>query len=92
MRAYLDFQHKKAKVVVESVVDAGWLGFDFARNNPDLVQAGWRIHFFSSAETLPSCGGQLNESDIQGAISLARTIKAGPPKSCCHGCCCCKGE
>ena len=91
MQTYLDFEHKTARVVVTSINGAGWLGFDFARGNPDLTQAGWKLHFFPGSKSLPSYCGLPTKHSVVGAVSLARAIRAGPPKSCCHDCCC-KGE
>ena len=88
MKVAIDFIRQKVYTAPKAIAYAGWLGFDFARNNEDLVAAGWTLLYFEK-----EAGISLRPLiEISGAASLAGLIRVGPPKPCCHSCCCSKGE
>ncbi len=87
MKAIIDFEGKKAHVEVTDIVEAGWLGFEFAKHHIDLVRAGWMLWYYGHEDVVGALSGG-NATEVGGADSLAEAIRAGFPKSCCHDCCC----
>ena len=88
MRVHIDFENKTAYVVTASVSDAGWTAFYFAWNEAALIEAGWIVNFCQSIGALPE-GLDLGPGEyIIGSKTLRAAINSGPPKSCCHDCCC----
>ncbi|KKN01642.1 hypothetical protein LCGC14_1125750 [marine sediment metagenome] len=93
MKATIDFKAKRAHVTVGSVLEAGWLSFNFAYDHTDLIQDGWRLYYYEAND--PGAHSRADSPVIaidESGSELARAIKAGPPKSCCHDCCCRKGD
>lgn len=81
MKAIIHHVLKRADVSVLDPVDAGWAGFSFARGNPDLTEAGWRLHYFSPSNE------RFDGPDVvqvAGPMGLAEKIREGPP--CDHSC------
>ena len=74
MKARIDYKQQIAYVGDVDTISAGWLGFWFATDYADLVQAGWRIYYGSS-----SSAKRFPEVAVGGAYSLAWAIRAGPP-------------
>ncbi len=88
MKIAIDFKSKKAFTAPAAIVEAGWLGFDFARNNKGLITDGWVLLYFKEEKDI----SLRPLIEVSGSLELARLIRAGPPKPCCHNCCCSKGE
>ena len=46
MKVLLERTAKIASVSVPNIAEAGWMGFYFARDNRDLVEAGWKLYYY----------------------------------------------
>ncbi len=89
MQVFVDSTAKIAHVHAANILDTGWLGFEFARDNRDLVAAGWRLYYYGGGnEDFP--GGPVVR--VMGASNVASLIRASLPEPCCHDCCCRKGD
>ena len=88
MKVKINREHKFIYVECWDIVAAGWFGFNFARNNADLVEDGWEIHYYPENDTVfhsvSACAENI--SDIE---EVAKKIRNS---SCCHNCCCDKGK
>lgn len=80
MELTIDYEYKKVRAYTQTVVDAGWLGFGFARDNPDLVKEGWEILYFSS----DPFGRDRQQVQSMGIRELYQAIREGSP--CTHSC------
>jgi len=102
MRIYLDFGSKLAYFDATDgdlgpTTTAGHVGVAFARDYPDLLEAGWRLQFYP--EEGFDCFPEENEDeivDLEGAswyrvaVTIAEMISAGPAQKCCVDCDNCK--
>jgi len=103
MRVYLDFGSKVAYFDATggglgSTTTAGHVGVAFARDYPDLLEAGWRLQFYPE-EGLDGFPGE-DEGEIIDlesiswygvASAIASMIKVGLIPKCCVNCDGCKG-
>ncbi len=46
---------------ITDIANAGWIGFEFARNNPDLVGQGWMLYYYDDH---PVGHGSKNEFSL----------------------------
>ena len=81
MKVLIDYEHKIVEVGVRDHVDAGWLGFYFAKDNRDLIEAGWVLWYVLPDYSPFSGPGVLN---VTGYGELPEKIREGPP--CTHSC------
>ncbi len=81
MRVVISHGPKNVIVEVEGVVDAGWLGFNFAKHHSALVAAGWLLLYFTRPSNVLDRPGVIN---VLGVEDLADKIREGPP--CDHSC------
>lgn len=79
MKARIDYRQKIAHVEATDTISAGWLGFWFATDYAELVQAGWRIYYGDASHIKG-----LFEANVGGADSLVRAIRKG--EECTHSC------
>lgn len=69
MLAFVDRKRKVVGVLVHDVVNAGHLGYGFARHNPDLVKTGWVLYYYDSEEQLRVCAESAPVVTIDHYIS-----------------------
>ena len=76
MKTYLRQESTVAGVVVNDIVDAGHLGYTFAKQYPDLTKNGWVLYYHGSEEELLSAAGGRLIFEIEDSVeALAGLIK-----------------
>ena len=84
MKVIIDHRGKHVCVGLRDrdIVTAGWLGFRFARDNPDLTDEGWTLGYF------PDSYSRFQEPNVlevrHETSELVNAIRKGPP--CTHSC------
>lgn len=82
MKARIRYGGRVADVSTSDSIDAGWMGFRFAKNNRDLVEAGWSLHYYGASNSTFDHPDTLVLA--RGVAELAERIREG--LSCSHSC------
>ena len=87
MKMSIDWENKELHVTCEDIVDSGWFGFLFAKDNRDLIDAGWVVCYYPEPGDgeMPTEGSQLINSygDAIGDI-----LRKGQTPNHCNTCSC----
>ena len=79
MRVNISYPSMTADVGTIGHLDAGWVGYRFAKNNPDLTKAGWSLHYYLHSDA------RFDSPDTLvmrwGVTELAERIRCGPSPS-----------
>ena len=84
MKAIIQYGMKRVDIGVADLVDAGWIGFNFAKSNPDLVKVGWNLYYYPLTSARFDASGVV---EVSSSVTLASMIRKGPPPPPCdHSC------
>lgn len=77
---------KEASCYSLSPVEAGWLGFNFAKNHRDLVEDGWELRYFGHSSNSSDAVNTGTPGTAPRAAGILADLIKNPPKHCDHEC------